>query len=202
VEIAHDNFKHVAAHAHACRGIANAVEAGADSIEHATFADEAVLRRMAEKGTCIVPTCCAFTMMQGNDRLMESLPPFLRERVTGNGETHRKAIALAHRLGVPIAMGTDAGTPGNHHGANARECVLMVEEIGMTPQESVRCATLNAARLLRQEKDLGSIEVGKYADIIAFGRDPIDDIRQIAGVGFVMKDGTVHRNDLDGGAAS
>jgi imidazolonepropionase-like amidohydrolase len=196
IGIAHDNFKHAAAHAHACAGIANAVEAGADSIEHGTFADEAVLRRMAEKGTFVVPTNCAFTLMQRDNRSMESLPPFLRDRLVSNGETHRKAVALAHRLGVPIAMGTDAGTPGNHHGMNAEECVLMVEEIGMTPQESIRCATLNAARLLRQESNLGSLAVGKYADIIAFRRDPVDDIREIAKVAFVMKGGSVYRNAL------
>ncbi|MBX6321105.1 MAG: amidohydrolase family protein [Rhodospirillaceae bacterium] len=199
-EIAHDNLKHLAAHAHAARGVANAVEAGADSIEHGTFADAAVLERMAVKGVFLVPTNCAFTLMQRDDRAMDSLPPFLRERLMANREIHRQAVALAHRLGVPIAMGTDAGTPGNHHGMNAEECVLMVEEVGMTPREAIRCATLNPARLLRQEEHLGSIAVGKHADIVGFRGAPAEDIREIRFPVFVMKAGTVWRNDIDGAA--
>jgi imidazolonepropionase-like amidohydrolase len=121
VEIARDNHKHVAAHAHACRGIENAVEAGADSIEHGTFADEAVLKRMAEKGVFLVPTNCVFTGLRDDDRIMQAMPPHLRRRLVDNHEIHTKAMRAAHRLGVPIAMGTDrarpatttAPTPGN-----------------------------------------------------------------------------------------
>lgn len=198
VAIARDNRKHVAAHAHACAGIANAVEAGVDSIEHGTFADEAVLRRMAERGTFMVPTNCAFTAMIRDDRTMAAMPPHLRRRLCENQETHRLAMRAAHRLGVPIAMGTDAGTPGNHHGANALECVLMVEEVGMSPQESIRCATLNPARLLRREADLGSIEEGKLADIVGCPADPLDDIAALTRMAFVMKGGTVYKDSRPG----
>ncbi|HZF33059.1 MAG TPA: amidohydrolase family protein, partial [Candidatus Angelobacter sp.] len=141
VEIAHDNHKHVAAHAHACRGIENAVEAGCDSIEHGSFADEAVLKRMAQKGTFVVPTNCVFPAMLDDANMMGAMPAHLRRRLLDNHDVHTKAIRAAHRLGVRIAMGTDAGTPGNHHGRNARECVLMVTEVGMRPQESIYCAT-------------------------------------------------------------
>jgi imidazolonepropionase-like amidohydrolase len=196
VEIARDNFKHVAAHAHACRGIENAVEAGVDSIEHGTFADEAVLKRVAAAGVYIVPTNCAFAGVVRDNRIMESMPPHLRARMTANQEIHTAAIKAAHRLGVRIAMGTDAGTPGNHHGWNAQECVLMVEEVGMTPQESIACATLNPARLLRQEANLGSLEPRKYADIVACRGNPLDDITELTRIAFVMKGGTVHRNQL------
>lgn len=196
VEIASDNYKHVAAHAHACRGIENAVEAGAASIEHGTFADEAVLRKMAAKGTFMVPTNCVFANFIRDNKAMEDLPPYLRERLMQNNEIHRKAMVMAHSLGVPIAMGTDTGTPGNHHGSNALECVLMVEEIGMSPRESIYSATMNPARLLRQEANLGSLDAGKYADIIAFRRDPLDDIREITNNAFVMKGGTVFKNTL------
>jgi imidazolonepropionase-like amidohydrolase len=106
------------------------------------------------------------------------------------------AIRTAHRLGVPIAMGTDAGTPGNHHGNNAEECVVMVEEIGMTPQESLFASTLNPARLLRQEKNLGSLTAGKYADVIACAANPLDDIRALMNVAFVMKGGQVYKDNL------
>jgi imidazolonepropionase-like amidohydrolase len=196
VEIARDNFKHVAAHAHACRGIENAVEAGADSIEHGTFADEGVLRRMAEKGVFLVPTCCAFTALVQDKAVMDAMPEHLRARLVDNNDVHMSAIRTAHRLGVPIAMGTDAGTPGNHHGNNAEECVVMVEEIGMTPQESLFASTLNPARLLRQEKNLGSLTAGKYADVIACAANPLDDIRALMNVAFVMKGGQVYKDNL------
>lgn len=196
VEIARDNFKHVAAHAHACRGIENAVEAGADSIEHGTFADEGVLKRMAEKGVFLVPTCCAFTSLVQDKAVMDAMPEHLRARLVDNNDVHMSAIRTAHRLGVPIAMGTDAGTPGNHHGNNAEECVVMVEEIGMTPQESLFASTLNPARLLRQEKNLGSLAPGKYADVIACAANPLDDIRALMNVAFVMKGGQVYKDNL------
>jgi imidazolonepropionase-like amidohydrolase len=196
VEIAHDNHKHCAAHAHALRGIENAVEAGCDSVEHGTFTDEAVLRGMAEKGTFVVPTNCVFPAILDDIGMRGAMPEHMRHRLIENHETHTKAIRAAHRLGVPIAMGTDAGTPGNHHGQNTRECVLMVTEVGMRPQESIYCATVNPARLLRQERNLGSIDVGKYADIIACRRSPLDDIEELTRIAFVMKGGTVYRNEL------
>ena len=196
VEIARDNFKHVAAHAHACRGIENAVEAGADSIEHGSFADEGVLKRMAEKGVFLVPTCCAFTSLVQDKAVMDAMPEHLRARLVDNNDVHMSAIRTAHRLGVPIAMGTDAGTPGNHHGNNAEECVVMVEEIGMTPRESLFASTLNPARLLRQEKNLGSLAPGKYADVIACAANPLDDIRALMNVAFVMKGGQVYKDNL------
>ena len=196
VEIARDNYKHVAAHAHACRGIENAVEAGCDSIEHGTFADEAVLRLMAERGTFIVPTNCVFPAMLGDTGMMEAMPAHLSRRLLENRDAHTQAIRAAHRLGVRIAMGTDAGTPGNHHGQNARECVLMATEVGMRPQESIYCATLNPAKLLRQENNLGSLEVGKYADIVGCRADPLADITELTRVAFVMKSGTIYKDEL------
>jgi len=196
VEIAHDNYKHVAAHAHACRGIENAVEAGCDSVEHGTFADEAVLKRMAEKGIFVVPTNCVFPALMAENKVMEAMPEHLRRRLMENRDTHTQAIRAAQRLGVPIAMGTDAGTPGNHHGQNAMECVLMVTEAGMTPQQSIHCATMNPAKLLRQEQNLGSLDAGKYADIVACRANPLDDIEEITRIAFVMKGGKVYKNEL------
>ena len=105
----------------------------------------------------------------------------------------RKAMVMAHGLGVPIAMGTDTGTPGNHHGSNALECVLMVQEIGMTPRESIYSATMNPARLLRQEANLGSLDVGKYADIVAVPGDVLANLQALENVGFVMKGGVVYK---------
>jgi len=196
VEIARDNYKHVAAHAHACRGIENAVEAGCDSIEHGTFADDAVLKRMAESGTFLVPTNCIFPAMLDDTALTEAMPAHMRQRLLENHDTHTKAIRAAHRLGVPIAMGTDAGTPGNHHGRNARECVLMVTEVGMRPQESIYCATMNPAKLLRQESNLGSLEIGKFADIVGCRADPLADIAELTRIAFVMKGGILYKDEL------
>lgn len=186
----------VAAHAHARDGIENAVEAGASSIEHGTFADASVLRTMAGRRVFLVPTSAAFASSLLDDAMIQAMPPHIYARFVDNEETHREMVRQAHRLGVPIAMGTDAGTPGNHHGANALECVLLVEETGMTPQESIRSATLNAARLLRRERDLGSLEQGKLADLIGCARDPIADIRELTRLALVMKGGVLVRDDL------
>ena len=100
---------------------------------------------------------------------------------------------MAHRSGVPIAMGTDAGTPGNHHGRNAQECIEMVEAAGMDPLDSVRSATVLAARLLRREADIGSLEPGRFADMIGLHANPLADIRALARVSLVMKGGLVYR---------
>ena len=187
----------VAAHAHARDGIANAVEAGASSIEHGTFADDEVLGAMADRGVYLVPTSATFASSLLDDAMIQAMPPHIYQRFLDHEETHRAMVRRAHELGVPIAMGTDAGTPGNHHGANALECVLLVEETGMAPADSVRAATVNAARLLRRDRDLGSIEEGKLADIIGCASDPLADIEELTRVAFVMKGGTVVRHDAD-----
>ena len=124
VEVAHDNFKPVAAHAHAREGIVNAVEAGVDSIEHCTFADDDALRRIARAGTFVVPTICAGELLFRDAAIVDAMPEHLRRRMVEFNEVHLATIRRAHELGVRIAMGTDAGTPGNHHGLNAHECVL------------------------------------------------------------------------------
>jgi imidazolonepropionase-like amidohydrolase len=196
VQTADDRGIPVAAHAHARDGILNAVEAGASSIEHGTFADPPVLREMAERGVFLVPTSSAFSSSLLDDAMVRAMPVHIYARFVDHEETHQAMVRQAYRSGVPIAMGTDAGTPGNHHGANAHECVLLVEETGMTPTESIRAATVNAARLLRREADLGSIEEGKFADVIGCVGDPVADIGELTRVAFVMKGGAMVRNDL------
>jgi imidazolonepropionase-like amidohydrolase len=195
VEVAHDNFKPVAAHAHARQGILNAVEAGVDSIEHCTFADDEALRRIVEAGTHVVPTICAGELLFRDQRIVDAMPDHLRQRMADFNDVHLATVRRAHELGVRIAMGTDAGTPGNHHGLNAHECVLMATKCGLSPAESVRTATRRAAALLRRERDLGSLEVGAYADVIACAADPFDDIEELTRLTFVMKGGKVHRDD-------
>ena len=195
VEVAHDNFKPVAAHAHACQGIVNAVEAGVDSIEHCTFADDAALGLIARAGTFVVPTICAGELLFRDGEVIEAMPEHLRQRMTEFNEIHLATIRRAHELGVRIAMGTDAGTPGNHHGLNAHECVFMVSRCGLSAAESIRTATISAAALLRRQEDLGTLEVGKYADVIACTGDPFQDIAELTRLSFVMKGGRVARHD-------
>ena len=194
VEIAHDNHKHVAAHCHALRGIENAVEAGVDSIEHCTFADDAVLRKMAAAGTSLVPTLCAGDLLFRDEAAVASMPPHLLTRMEEFNDIHIEVIRRAHELGVPIAMGTDAGTPGNHHGLNAEECVVLSRLAGLSPVESIRSATVNAARLLRQADHLGALDPGKFADVLGVQENPLDDITALTRVALVMKGGAVARD--------
>lgn len=195
VEIARDNHKHVAAHCHALQGIHNAIDAGVDSIEHCTFADDEALRKMVAAGTALVPTLCAGEMLFRDPAAVASMPEFLLTRMAEFNELHLATIKRAHELGVTIAMGTDAGTPGNHHGLNVQECVLLARQAGLTPAESIRSATVNAARLLRQSDHLGSIDVGKHADMVALAANPLDDIDELARPTMVIKAGDVVRDD-------
>jgi imidazolonepropionase-like amidohydrolase len=195
VEIAEDNYTYVAAHAHALQGIRNAVEAGCRSIEHGSYGDEAVYRLMAERGTFLVPTVCIMPAMFSDAKFAASVPDHIRERYRAAHETHVGNLRLAHRCGVTIAMGTDAGTPGNHCGRNMLEMQVMVEKGGLSPAEAIRAATLNAARLMRLDADLGAIEPGKIADLIALPENPLDDISALFNVRFVMKEGRIVRND-------
>jgi imidazolonepropionase-like amidohydrolase len=196
VEVARDNFKHVAAHGHALRGIRNAVECGCHSIEHGTYADKSVLQLMVKQGTFLVPTQCPFAVIADDSSIRETMPAHLRDRLQAARETHRKTMAMAYKLGVPIAMGTDAGTPANMHGQNAQECVLMAKEIGMKPADVIHSTTLNAARLIRQDANLGSLDEGKFADIVACRDNPLKDITALTRLALVMKGGTVHRNEI------
>lgn len=182
---------HVAAHAHALEGVRDAVLAGVRSIEHGTYADEETLQLMAEREVFLVPTLSTWTSARVDQEVMATMPDHLKARLLEAHQTHVAMLRNAVGLGVPIAMGTDAGTPGNHHGANALECVAMVEEAGMRPEQSLRAATLDAARLLGRDQELGSIEPGRLADIIGVPANPLGDIRALTAVDFVMKAGAV-----------
>jgi imidazolonepropionase-like amidohydrolase len=195
VEIAHDNFKHVAAHCHANRGIQHAVDAGVDSIEHGTFADDDALRKMAASGTVLVPTVCASELLFRDEAAVATMPAHLLERMRSFNDLHVDTLRRAHELGVTLVMGTDAGTPGNHHGMNAWECVFLTEMVGLSPLDSIRSATVNAARLLGQADELGRLDVGAHADVIAVPEHPLDDIATVTRSSMVMAAGTVARHD-------
>jgi imidazolonepropionase-like amidohydrolase len=180
----------VAAHAHGAEGIKIAARAGVTSIEHGSFIDVEGARLMAQRGTYLVPTLMAGEAVE---RLAKSgvLKGLRAEKALAAAAAMRNAIKLAVANRVPIALGTDAGVIP--HGTNAREFILMVEWGGMRPLDAIVAGTLNAARLLGWEKNLGTLEAGKLADIVAVTGDPLRDIRNMEQTTFVMKDGHIYK---------
>lgn len=195
VEIATDNYTHVAAHAHATEAIRNAAECGCRSVEHGTYGNEEVYGLMKKNGTFLVPTICVSSAMLNDQRVSASMPKHIHDRYTSLRLLRIANIRLAHEVGVKIAMGTDVGTPGNHAGDNMQEPVMMVNDCGLSSAEAIHASTWNPACLLGREEDLGSIERGKIADIIAVPENPLDGIEVLHDVFFVMKDGRICRHD-------
>lgn len=196
VEVAKDNLSYVAAHAHSPDGIRNAVESGCRSIEHTVYGDETIYRLMADRGTYLVPTLCVSQALFSDPTFSARLPAHLHARYQEIHALHVANISQARSLGVKIAMGSDAGTPGNHCGDNMQELEVMVKEAGFSTLEAVRTATINAATMMHIDGQLGSIEAGKRADLIAVTTDPLEDISALRVVPFVMKDGEVVKNQL------
>jgi imidazolonepropionase-like amidohydrolase len=185
-DTAHNLGLKVAAHAHADAGIAAAVRAGVDSIEHGTFASAATIRLMKERGTTFVPTLMAFTGIR--ERLGKNIyTPVVEEKVRMTLSEVGKAARLARQAGVPIVFGTDAGV--YEHGRNAGEFALLVDVVGMTPAEALASATTGAARLLGLEREVGRIAPGFSADLIAVSGDPLRDVRVLEHVDYVMVKG-------------
>jgi imidazolonepropionase-like amidohydrolase len=176
----------VAAHAHGARGIEEAVEAGVDSIEHGTFADAAGIKTMKAKGTWYVPTLLAFSGLQeriGKNAYTPGVEAKAREVLVVRG----RGLREAHRAGVRIAFGTDAGV--FEHGRNGEEAELMVRFGGMSPREVLVSATKGAAELLGIARDVGTLEAGKAADLIAVDGDPLSDVKALSRIGYVMAAG-------------
>ena len=190
VEEANKLERKVAAHAHGTEGIKLAVRAGVSSIEHGSFLDEEGARMMVERGTFLVPTLSAGEAVE---RAAKSgvLKGLRAEKALAAAAAMRHAIKLAVANKVQIALGTDAGVIP--HGTNAHEFVLMVEWGGMSNMESIMAGTLNGAKLLGWDKNLGSLTPGKWADIVAVTGDPLKDIHNMQKVVFVMKNGVVYR---------
>jgi imidazolonepropionase-like amidohydrolase len=195
VEIAEDNYTHVAAHAHATEAIKNAVRCGCRSIEHGSYADDEALALMVKHGTYLVPTFCTAHAFLKDPKFADQALPHVKERYKSREVMRQKNVRAAHKAGVKMAMGSDVGTPGNHCGENMQEPVLLVEKCGLSPAEGILISTRNGAELLGQEDNLGAIAQGKIADIIAAPRNPMDDISALHDIDFVMKDGQVFRDD-------
>jgi imidazolonepropionase-like amidohydrolase len=191
VQTAKDYGFKVAAHAHGKEGMKRAVLGGVSSIEHGTFMDEEVMELMKMKGTYYVPTVIAGRSVADSSKIPNYYPEMVAKKAAAIGPIIQGTFAKAYKSGVKIAFGTDAGVFG--HGKNAQEFILM-HEAGMPVLEAIQSATVNAADLLGQSDLIGSIEVGKAADIIAVPGDPIADVKLMTKVNFVMKDGKVYKN--------
>lgn len=190
VETARDYGMKVAAHAHGSEGMLRAVRAGVHTIEHGTFMTDEVMAAMKERGTVYVPTISAGRFVAEKSKLEGYFPAVVRPKAAAIGPQILDTFTRALKAGVRIAFGTDQGVAP--HGDNALEFVYMVEG-GMSPAAALRSATLEAARVLGLEQELGSVEAGKRADLVAVPGDPLADIRATTRVSFVMKGGAIHR---------
>lgn len=189
-DTAHMGGRKIAAHAHGTEGIKNAIRAGIDSIEHASLIDDEGIRLAKEHGTYLVMD------IYNDDYILNEAPKWGlptenldKERMVGR--LQRENFRKAFQAGVKMAFGTDAGV--YPHGDNAKQFFYMVK-YGMTPAQAIRAATSSAADLIGRAKDVGTVEAGKYADIIAVNADPLADVRALEHVDFVMKGGVVYKD--------
>jgi len=178
----------VASHAHQEDGIIATLEAGVDSIEHGTYTGEKAIKLFKKTGAYLVPTLLAGDTVVGMAETADFMSPAIKEKALRVGKDMQGNFAKAYQAGVKIAFGTDSGV--SQHGTNAQEAVLMAAA-GMSNMDIIKSATVNAADLLGMSTEIGSLEVGKQADIIATDGSPLDDITQLLDVDFVMKGGKV-----------
>lgn len=190
VDTANDYGMKVAVHAHGKEGMERAIRAGVASIEHGTYMDKATMALMRKQGTYYVPTISAGKWAADKATIAGFFPELVRPKAATIGSKIQQTFAEAYTAGVKIAFGTDAGV--YEHGNNWREFIYMTEA-GMPAIEAILSATIEGAKLLGVEQELGSIKAGKIADIIAVPGDPLTDINQMGQVSFVMKAGQIYR---------
>lgn len=191
VEEAHRTGRKVAAHAHGTEGIKDAVRAGVDSIEHGSLLDAEGIEMMKARGTYLVADIYNDDYILGK-AVEFGLPQENVDKEKTVGRLQRENFAKAVAARVKIAFGTDAGV--YPHGDNARQFHYMVK-YGMTPAGAIRAATSSAADLIDRAKDVGTLEEGKYADLIAVTSNPLDKIESLEHVSFVMKGGKVYKDE-------
>lgn len=182
----------VAVHAHGAEGMKRAIRAGVDSIEHGTYMDDEAIALMKQHGTWFVPTISAGKYVAEKAKIDGYYPEVVRPKAAAIGPLIQNTFAKAYKAGVKIAFGTDAAV--YPHGQNAKEFQYMVEA-GMPAMEAIQAATINAARLLKIDHDAGSVEAGKWADLVAVKADPLTDISCLQHIGFVMKAGVVYKQE-------
>jgi imidazolonepropionase-like amidohydrolase len=191
VRTAHGLGIKVAAHAHGTNGVIAALKAGVDSIDHGTFSDAQAMKLFNQSGAYLVPTLSPGVkvpaMMQGNPFFTDAI----KTKAYAASAAAKQTFINAYKAGVKIAFGTDSSvTP---HGENADEFIMMVDA-GMSPADAIRSATITSAELLGVQDKLGTLNNGKFADIIAVSHNPLKDISALKKVNFVMKEGKVMKS--------
>jgi imidazolonepropionase-like amidohydrolase len=189
VETAHKLGRKVAAHAHGTDGLNAALKAGVDSIEHGSYLDATSIALFRRSGAWYVPTVIAGVTAANYARMGNFLSEAQKAKALKVGPQIQDALRRAHEGGVKIAFGTDSGV--SPHGLNAREFSLMVGA-GMTPTEALRSATVSAAELLGLQASIGTLEPGKFADIVAVAEDPTRNVKTLEAMQFVMRSGQVY----------
>jgi len=186
---AHRLGRKVAAHAHGAQGILWATLAGVDSIEHGSYINDEAIAEMKKRGTYLVPT------LYLEDWMLEkgNLPAFYHQKMVDVSAVAKSNIKHAMQAGVKIAMGTDAAV--YPHGLNAHELDVYVNQLGMAPLAALQTATVNAADLMGWTAKTGTLDAGKWADIIAVDKNPLEDVRVLEDVKFVMKAGAVYKGE-------
>ena len=193
VSTANDYGLWTAAHAHGKEGMKRAVLAGINSIEHGTYMDQEIMDLMKARGTYYVPTIMAGDWVAEKAKIPNFFPTLVKPKAEKIGPQITSTFAQAYKAGVKIAFGTDSGVSA--HGDNWQEFILMTNA-GMSNEDALKSATIETAKLLRMEDQLGQIKPGMFADIIAFQKNPIEDISIVKNVSFVMKDGVIYKQSL------
>lgn len=198
VDAAHRFGAKVAAHSGSSIATSVAVDAGIDSIEHGYTLDRKVLRKMKRAGTWLVPTIVVSQPATAPFFERIGSPQWYLDRRDSVGKQHWQALRTAIEEGVNIGLGTDQlpQEPNDGTTATVREAEYYVEA-GMTPLQALRSATIETARMLGADAEIGSLEVGKYADVIALDANPLEDISALRSISFVMKGGEIYRNDAE-----
>ena len=195
IEEAHKAGRKTATHAMGTQGILNALRAGIDSIEHGVHMNEEAISFMKKKGIPFIPTLSALFHIE-NKGVEAGIPAYAVEKTLRVKPYHLNSIRMAREAGVMVAAGTDAGTPFNEHGQNVGEMIFLVEQ-GYSPPDALRAGTSLAARVLGVEKDFGTVEEGKVADLVVVRGNPLEDIKALlTSVAVVMQGGKVVKNDL------
>ncbi len=191
VETARMMGRNVAAHAHGTDGINAALRAGVRTIEHGTYSDDESFALFKSQGAFLVPTILAGKTVERMASQSDFMPAPIREKALSVGPQMLDMVRRAHEAGVAIAFGTDSGV--SRHGGNAEEFLLLVEA-GLSEMEAIESATVTAAQVLEMEHEIGTIQPGKRADLIATSGSPLDDISELLDVEFVMKDGRIYKD--------
>lgn len=190
VKAAKDYGLTVAVHAHGAEGMERAIRAGVDSIEHGTYMSKKTMELMQRYGTFYVPTITAGKFVAEKAAIPGFYPAIVQPKAAAIGPKIQETFKRAYKAGVKIAFGTDAGV--FPHGENWKEFIYMTEA-GMSPMAAIQSATMGSASLLKIDEQLGSLEPGKLADIIAVDGDPLKDIQVMEKVSLVIKDGKVYK---------